>query len=252
MNLAEIGEILKTYVLPIVDVLAVAYLLYRTYTIIAETRAYLALKGLLVIIIAYLFSNILHLDTLNLLLKLVISYGVIAFIVVFHPEIRRVLMRVGENRFWGFSAKGDFQVINEIIKAVKFMSKEKIGGLIVLKRKTGLRNIENTGVRIDAVLSSDLIISIFYKNNPLHDGAIIVDGDRITAASCFLPLSETITGRRYGTRHRAALGLSEDSDAVIIVISEETGIISVAVQSVLKSNYDENSLKNELNKLMSE
>jgi len=252
LSWAYIFEILKTYVLPVIDILAVAYLLYRTYTIIAETRAYLALKGLLVIAIAYLLSNILHLDTLNLLLKIVISYGVIAFIVVFHPEIRRVLMRVGENKFWGLSPKGHFQTINEIIKAVKFMAKKKIGGLIVLKRKAGLRNIENTGIRMDAVLSADLIISIFYKNNPLHDGAIVVEGDRITAASCFLPLSETVTSRRYGTRHRAALGLSEDSDAVIIVISEETGIISVAVNGVLKSNYDENSLKNELNKLMSE
>ncbi|MBN1898160.1 MAG: diadenylate cyclase CdaA [Spirochaetes bacterium] len=245
-------EFIKTFILPVIDILLVTYLLYKTYSIITETRAYLALKGLLLIIVVYLVSSLLPLNTLNLIMKIVISYGVIAFIVVFQPEIRRVLMRMGENKFWGFVADSAFQTLNEIIKAVKFMSKKKIGALIVLKKESGLINIINTGVKLDAMLTSDLIVSIFFKNNPLHDGAIIVEGDRVIAASCFLPLSDAVSRKRFGTRHRAALGLSYDSDAVIIVVSEETGIISVAANGVLKSNYDETSLKNELNRLLSE
>jgi len=249
--LQEILYILKNYLIPILDILAVAYLLYKTYEIIAETRAFLALKGLLLIVIVYLLSNILQMQTLNLILKLAISYGIIAIIVVFQPEIRRVLMRIGERSFSGLSSNVHFEYIGSIVRAVKFMSKKKIGSLIVITRKAGLKNIKNTGVKIDALISEDLIISIFYKNNPLHDGAIIIDGERIVAASCFLPLSESATKREYGTRHRAALGLSEDSDAIIIITSEETGIISVAVEGVLKSNYDETSLKNDLNRLLS-
>lgn len=248
----NILEILRIYILPVIDILAVAYLIYKTYTIVVETRAYIALRGLIVILLIYILSNILKLQTLNLILKFIISYGVIAFIIVFQPEIRRILVRMGENKILSLGTKPEFHPVNEIVQAVLFMAKKKRGALIVLKNKMPLKNIEATGIKMDAVVSTELIISIFFKNNPLHDGAIIIEGDRITAASCYLPLSEASLSKQFGTRHRAALGLSENSDAIVIVVSEETGKIALAYKGNLKTNYNEDSLKNELNKIMAE
>ncbi|MBU1078185.1 MAG: diadenylate cyclase CdaA, partial [Spirochaetes bacterium] len=228
-------DILRYYILPILDILAVAFLLYKTYMILYGTRAMLVLKGLVIIGIIFFTSLILQLQTLNLLIRVLFTYGIIAFIVVFQPEIRRALMRVGENKFFTTLTKGDASTLSEIIDAVKFLSKKKTGALIVFKRQAGLRNIESTGVHVDGSITSELIITLFSKNSPLHDGALLIEAGRIAFASCFLPLTEKKAPRRLGTRHRAAIGLSEESDAVIIVVSEETGRISIAFKGDLKT-----------------
>jgi len=243
-------HILKYYVLPTFDILAVAYILYKSYMILYGTRAILVLKGLIIIVLIYFASVVLSLQTLNILIKFLITYAVIAFIVVFQPEIRRALMRVGENKLFLSYTRRDISYLSEIIDAVKVMAKKKLGALIVIKQKAGLRNIENTGVRVDAFVTSELIISIFSRSTPLHDGALIIEGNRISYASCFLPLSERRVARRIGTRHRASIGLSEESDSITVVVSEETGRISIAHKGDLKTDFDEITLINELNKLL--
>ncbi len=244
-------NIVKYYILPVVDILAVAYLLYKTYMILYGTRAILVLNGLFIIAAIYFSSVVLQLATLNLLIKIFITYGVIMFIVVFQPEIRKALMRVGENKLFSSFAKDDVSTLSEVIDAVKFLSKKKTGSLVVFRKKAGLKNIENTGVRIDGTVNSELIITIFSRNTPLHDGAILIENDRIAYASCFLPLTEKkIPKRRVGTRHRAAIGLSEESDAVIIIVSEETGRISIAYKGELKTDFDDITLINELTRLL--
>ncbi len=241
----------KYYILPVLDILLVAFILYKTYMILYGTRAILVLKGLIIFSLVYFTSVVLHLQTLNLLMKYLVTYGVIAFIVVFQPEIRRALMRVGEQKlFLSYTTKKDIPYLSEIIDAVKFFSKKKTGALIVIKKKAGLRNIENTGVPVDAHITSELIISIFSKNTPLHDGAMLIEGNRISHASCFLPLSEKKLSRAIGSRHRASIGLSEESDAIIVVVSEETGKISIAYKGELKSDFDDITLINELNALL--
>jgi len=244
-------NIAKFYILPILDILVVSFILYKTYMILYGTRAILVLKGLIIFSVVYFVSVVLQLQTLNLLMKYFVTYGFLAFIIVFQPEIRRALMSVGEQRlFLSYTTKKHIPYLSEIIDAIKYLSKKKIGALIVIKRKAGLRNIENTGVPVDAHISSELITSIFSKNTPLHDGALLIEGNRITHASCFLPLTEKKMPRGMGTRHRASVGLSEESDAIIIVVSEETGKVSIAHKGELKSNFDDITLINELNKLL--
>lgn len=243
-------SIFQSYILPALDILAVAYILYKTYMILYGTRAVLVLKGLIIIALIYFASVVLKLNTLNRIIEFIVTYAVIAFIVVFHPEIRRALMRVGENIFFLSYTKQDISYLSEIIDAVKTLSKKKTGALIVIRRKAGLQNIENTGIRLDACITSELIISIFWKNTPFHDGALVIDNNRISYASCFLPLTEKKVAKGVGTRHRAAIGLSEESDAVIIVISEQTGKISIAYKGDLKSDFNEITLINELNMIL--
>ncbi len=246
-------EFIKTWILPIIDILAVAYIFYKSYNIIVSgTRADLVLKGILVIIIIYLLSGLLHLYALNLLLKAVVNYGVIALIVVFHPEIRKVLMRLGEQTIWKMNLKRQDLPVKEIIEAVDELSKTRTGALIVIKRKSGLKNIELSGITIDAIVSKELLLSIFHKNNPLHDGAVLIEGNRITAAACILPISDDIRVRGMGTRHRAAIGMTEDSDAIVLVVSEETGRISIAHGGKLKTNLNKENLTSEILKLIKE
>lgn len=248
----DLLNIIKFWILPIVDILAVTWILYHTYRILYGTRAMLVFNGLVVILGIYFASIILNLYTLNLLIKIFFTYGVIMFIVVFHPEIRRALMRVGENRLFIFGQKDEITIVGKVLNAVKYMSNKKIGALIVFKRKGGLRNIENTGVKLDAFLTNEIVLSIFSKNSPLHDGALIIDNNRVSYAACFLPLSERRLSKEYGTRHRAALGLSEESDAITIVVSEETGRVALAFKADLKTKLDEITLRNELNRLIRE
>lgn len=252
MFFANILELVKYWVLPVLDILAVSWILYNTYKILYGTRAILVLNGLAVIIGIYFISIFLNLHTLNLLIKIFFTYGVITFIVVFHPEIRRALMNVGENRIFLFGQKDEINVIGKLINTVKALSGKNMGALIIIKRKVGLRNIEHTGVKIDAFVTNELLMTIFMKNTPLHDGAVIIDNNRISYAACFLPLSEKKLPIEYGTRHHAALGLSEESDAIVLVVSEETGHISLAYKGELKTNLDTTTLKNELSRLIRE
>lgn len=239
----------------IIDILLVAYLIYKLFTLIKETRAEQLTKGILTIFIFAKISGFLKLYTINWILENTMTIGVLAILIVFQPELRRGLEYLGRSKFF---SKGflDIRVgdqskrVEEIVNAVGSLSRQKIGGLIVLERETGLSDIVETGVEIDGILSSDLLINIFIPNTPLHDGAVVVKGDVIRAASCFLPLTNNPnTGNELGTRHRAALGISEESDSLTIVISEETGAISVAENGELSRYVDTQTLEQILRNL---
>ncbi len=219
----------KTFLLPAVNILIIAFVIYRVYLMISGTRAIQVLKGLAFIILAAWLAQLLHLETVSWLLNQLIGVAVIAIIILFQPELRRILTRLGQNRFFGAFFTQSTDIIEIVAGATEELSNRKIGAIIVIERKVGLRGYIETGVRIDGILSGELFLSIFKKESPLHDGAVIVQRDRVVAAKCILPLTERheiLEG--YGTRHLAGLGLSEETDAFVIVVSEETGKISIA------------------------
>ncbi len=239
----------------IIDIAIVAYVLYRLLLLIRETRAEQVLKGLAILLLATKLSEILQFYTIYWILKNTVTVGVIALLIVFQPELRRALEQIGRGQLFDKSLfvnedKDSSVIINEISKAVLNMAKANIGALIVIERKTGLNDYLETGVRLDAELSGPLLENIFVPNTPLHDGAVIIRGSRIAAAGCFLPLTENPNlSKQLGTRHRAALGISENSDAVAIVVSEETGIISMANNGKLTRYLDSKGLKDMLQKV---
>ena len=233
----------------IIDILVVSYIFYKIYMLIKETRAEQLLKGIILIIFLIPVSSFLHLTMLNWILSNTITIGLLSFIIIFQPEIRRALEHIGRSAFNEKHIimeddKKLQQVIEEIVTAVENLSNSRTGALIVLEQKTGLGDIISTGTTLDAVVSSALLENIFVVNTPLHDGATIIRNDRIVASGCFLPLT-THSGinKKLGTRHRAAIGVSENSDALTIVVSEETGVISLAVNGRLTRNYNRDRLK---------
>lgn len=239
----------------ILDILAVSYLFYKAYMLIRETRAEQLLKGIILIIIFIPISKVLRLEMMYWILSNTITIGVLSFIIIFQPEIRRALEHIGRTAFTDKHILQDEEamakVIEEIVNAVENLSKEKTGALIVIERLTGLGEIINTGTKLDSLVSSALLENIFVVNTPLHDGATIIRNDRIISSGCFLPLtSNNELNRALGTRHRAALGISENSDAIIIVVSEETGTISLAVNGNLTRNYDKARLKDILMRII--
>lgn len=239
----------------ILDILAVSYLFYKGYMLIRETRAEQLLKGIILIIILIPISKVLRLEMLYWILSNTITIGVLSFIIIFQPEIRRGLEHIGRSAFIDKHILQDEEamakVIEEIVNAVESLSREKTGALIVIERLTGLGEIINTGTKLDSLVSSALLENIFVVNTPLHDGATIIRNDRIISSGCFLPLtSNNELNRALGTRHRAALGISENSDAIIIVVSEETGTISLAVNGNLTRNYDKARLKDILMRII--
>jgi diadenylate cyclase len=241
----------KTYLLPVVDVAIIAYVIYKTYTMISGTRAIQVVKGLALIIFAAWLSQFLRLETVSWLLNQLVQVAVIAVIILFAPEIRRMLTKLGQNRFLGVFFKERINIIDIITSSVNTLSRKKIGALIVIEAKVGLKNYIESGIIIDALLSSDLLLSIFKRESPLHDGAVIISGNRIVAAKCILPLTdrhEMLEG--YGTRHFAALGLAEETDAFVIVVSEETGRRSVAWNAHIEMGISINRLRELLDQLL--
>jgi diadenylate cyclase len=239
------------YLLPIIDIGIIAFVIYRTYLIISGTRAIQVVKGLALIILAMWISQFLRLETVSWLLNQLIQVAVIAVIVLFQPELRRMLSKLGRNRFFGAFFKDSVNIIDTLASSVEELSNRKTGALIVIEAKIGLKNYIESGIMIDAILSGGLIYSIFKEESPLHDGAVIIRGGRIVAAKCILPLSERhelLEG--YGTRHLAALGLSEESDAFIIVVSGETGKISIASNGKMEMGVSKNRLKERLETLL--
>lgn len=232
----------------VMDILVVSYIFYKSYMLIRETRAEQLLKGIILIILLIPVSNFFHLTMLNWILTKTITIGVLSFIIIFQPEIRRALEHLGRTAFNDKHILEDEEtmerVVTEIVNSVDNLSKSKTGVLIIIEQLTGLGDIINTGTRLDAVVSSALLENIFVINTPLHDGATIIRNDRIVSAGCFLPLTNNQDlNKKLGTRHRAAMGISENSDALIIVVSEETGTISLAVNGVLTRNYTKERLK---------
>lgn len=219
----------------VLDIAIVAFVLYRLILLIQRTQAEQVLKGLTFLLFITWLSGVLTLNTVYWILKNTATVGVIALLVVFQPELRRALEQIGRGKIFEKATiftqeeRDTTLVIDEIIGAVESMAKDKVGALIVIERKTGLNDVVETGVGIDAQISQQLLENIFVINTPLHDGAVVLRGDRIIAAGCFLPLTNNLgVDKQLGTRHRAALGISENSDAIALVISEETGIVSMA------------------------
>ena len=238
----------------IIDIIIVAYILYEFYILIKETRAEQLLKGLIFIIVVMKLSDWLGLVTLYWIIKNTLTVGVIALIIIFQPELRKALEHLGRSRFLTkrlFETDEDIKrVVDEITIAVSNMAHTKTGALIIIEQETGLNDFVENGVKIDGLVSSELLENIFFENSPLHDGAVIIRKDRILAAGCVLPLTEQEINKELGTRHRAAVGVTESSDAIAIVVSEETGTISISVNGRLTRGYNVERLKNVLTKIL--
>lgn len=239
----------------IVDILAVAFIFYKGYMLIKETRAEQVLKGLLLIIALFPISSLLNLYMLKFILEKTLTIGILSVVIIFQPEIRKALEHIGRTAFDERHTIKDKEersiAVNEIVTAVENLAETKTGALIVIEQKTGLSEIVTSGTILDAKITENLLGNIFVVNTPLHDGATIISGSRILASGCVLPLTTNNNiDKKLGTRHRAALGLSENSDAIIVVVSEETGIISLAVNGRLTRNYDREKLRVILLKIM--
>jgi diadenylate cyclase len=210
----------------VIDILAVAFVVYQLLQIVRGTRAAHILAGIVTVIVIYQIAARTGLEALRTLLASIAPYSAIAVIILFQSEIRRTLARLGRRRLFGYQRP---ESIDEILLALSSFAREKIGALIVLERDIGLRTFIESGVRLDSHVSRDLLLSIFLPGTALHDGAVIIQKDRIAAAACFLPLSTSSSvSSKMGTRHRAGIGITEETDCLSIIVSEETGLISVA------------------------
>lgn len=256
-SLDYLKAILKFNLSSVIDILIVAFLMYRLMLLIKGTRAVQLIKGLAVLLVITAFASLFNLYTINWLLGKAMTALVVALPVVFQPELRRALEKLGRGRFLNhptLTPSGEIdqvKVVNEITRAVTLLSKNRIGGLIVLERETGLEDHIDTGVKVDGLVTAEFLVNIFVPKTPLHDGAVIIRGDRVAAAACFLPLSESPhLPSDLGTRHRAGIGITEHSDAVAVIISEETGYISLAVEGVINRHLDEVELSKRLTDLL--
>ncbi|AOR22454.1 diadenylate cyclase CdaA [Clostridium taeniosporum] len=239
----------------ILDILVVSYIFYKGYMLIKETRAEQLLKGIVLIIVLIPISYLLKLDMLYFILNKTLTIGVLSVIIIFQPEIRRGLEHIGRSAFEDVHYANDKESIqssiNEIVNAVQNLSESKTGALIVMEQKTGLAEIVSSGTILDANISSNLLENIFVVNTPLHDGATIIRNNKILASGCVLPLTNNNNiNKKLGTRHRAGLGLSEVSDALIIIVSEETGVISLAINGKLSRGYDKERLRSILSNII--
>lgn len=257
INMQEIMNYLKTLpqnplkiFLLILDLTIVIYLTVKLVGLIKGTRALQLLKGIIFLIIITIVSGILQLNILNYILTSFMTYGVILLIVIFQPELRRALEQLGSNKinkFFGIDkdiATKTKENIYKIIIAATELSKTKTGALIVIERDIKLKDIMDTGIPIDSEISPQLLVNIFTPKTPLHDGAVVISENRIKAAACMLPLSnDKHVSKRLGTRHRSAIGMSKESDAIVVVVSEETGKISVAKDGTLIADVKEDALK---------
>jgi len=236
--------------LDIADILIVSYIIYRIILLIRGTRAVQMLSGIAVIIIIYFLSGKFELQTLHWLFKTFLSSILLVIVILFQADIRRALTQMGKTPFPKAEAVAESD-LEEIVRAAVYMAKRRIGALIVLERGTGLRDYVGTGHRLDAQLRAELLVAIFLPASPMHDGGVIIHKGRIHSSGCLLPLTQsTRIDKRLGTRHRAALGLSEETDAVIIVVSEETQEISLVQHGTITTFHDEKTLTATLNALL--
>lgn len=241
----------------IAEIIIITVLIYNILVWIKQTRAWNLLKGIIVVLVIVLIAAMFQMNTILWLASKTINVAVIAIIIVFQPELRRALEQLGQKNFFTSLFSFDSQkgqerfserVTNEVVKATYEMAKVKTGALIVIEQDVNLGEYERTGIGLDSMVSSQLLINIFEHNTPLHDGAIIVRGERIVSATCYLPLSDNLSlSKELGTRHRAAVGISEVCDALTIVVSEETGNVSIAIGGELYRNVDAEYLKGKLN-----
>lgn len=256
--LSQINALLGTVgIWDVIDILIVAIILYKVYELLKDTRAITLVKGLVVLLIVTLVSNLLELHAISWLLQKTVTLLFVALPIVFQPELRRALERIGQGKFL---VNDDFvnmeeanSLVNEIDKAVFNMSDKKIGALLVIEKNVGIKEIIDTGIKVDALITSELLMNVFIPNTPLHDGAAVVRGRRMVAAGCYLPLTEDRSlSTELGTRHRSAIGLSEQCDALIIIVSEETGVVSVAENGHIQRHMNHDSLRQRLRPLFHE
>ena len=261
-NFAEITAVIARYLLMIkftdvLDIALMVFVLYKVLNLVQSTKAASLLKGLFVFLAALVLSMVFHLTGINYIMSKMADWGVLALIILFQPEIRRILEQMGSRKFIAFFTKGGGSVdamektISQTVMACSDMSQARTGALIVFEREILLDDMVRSGTVLDASVSSELLKNIFFINAPMHDGAVIVRNGRILGAGCMLPLSKNVNlSKDLGMRHRAGIGMSENSDAVVVIVSEETGTISVAIGGMLRRHLKpeilENLLRNEL------
>ncbi len=245
----------------LIDIAAIAFIIYQITKFLKDSRAGLLVKGIVIILIVSLMANWFNLVTMKWILTRIADSIIIVAAIVFQPELRRALEKMGRSnisnigKFQGVNVDYDNTVncINSVCKAANDMQEKKIGALMVFERKTPLGDIANTGTEIDAAVSTELLENIFYPKSPLHDGGMVIRNNRVLSAGCILPLTaNTDINSQLGTRHRAAIGMSESSDAVVVVVSEETGVISIACNGKLTRGYNPISLREDLNNYLLE
>ena len=232
----------------IIDILIVGTILYKVYEMLQDTRAITLVKGILVLLAVTIVCSWAELHVISWLLQKAVTLLFVALPIVFQPELRRALEHLGQGSFLGTSALLDDDearsVVRELTRAVKQLSSTRTGALLVIERNIGLNDVSATGIQIDGLISADFLLNVFIVNTPLHDGAAVIRGNRLIAAGCLLPLTENRTlSTELGTRHRAAIGLSEQCDALVVVVSEETGTISVAENGHIMRHLDTETLK---------
>lgn len=240
----------------VLDMAIMAFAIYKLLTLVRSTKAASLLKGIFIFMVALWLSSILHLNGINYIMSIMVEWGVLALIILFQPEIRRILEQMGSRKFIVFFTHAETQTIlerciSQTVLACTEMSKTRTGALIVFEREILLDDMVRSGTVLDATVSSELLKNIFFVKAPMHDGAVIIRSGRILGAGCMLPLSKNVNlSRELGMRHRAGIGMSENSDAVVVIVSEETGSISVAIGGMLKRHLTaetlENLLRNEL------
>ena len=256
----HVFDLPKVSVIDVLEIVILAFVIYHVALWIKNTRAWTLLKGIIVLLACYVIAYILGMNVIVWIFERTISIGITALMIVFQPELRRALEELGQknivsnlipfddtrNQNERFSERS----INEIVKATVEMAKVKTGALIIIEKDIDLSEYERTGIELDSTISSQLLINIFEHNTPLHDGAVIIRGDRIVSATCYLPLSDNMgLSKELGTRHRAGVGISEVTDSLTIIVSEETGRISVAVGGKLLRNIDGDLLKKKLTEM---
>ena len=241
----------------LIDILIVAVIIYELLLLTRHTRGSALLKGLFLLLIIALLSNLLGLVSLNWLLTAILQNGAIVLVILFQPEFRKALERMGRSRVFKKGARKNINeekdfIISEILQTIMDLSKRRVGALIVFERQTGLQDVVETGTRLNADISAPLLENIFEPNTPLHDGAVVIRDTEVMAAACILPLAEASgVSRELGTRHRAAIGISENTDAIVLVVSEETGIVSMARDGELKRPLTVKMLEEILNEIFS-
>lgn len=246
------------YVSDIVEIIIIAVIMYYLILWFRKSRAWGLLKGILVLLLFMFVASMFHLTTLLWIINRTLNVGIIAIVIIFQPELRRALEELGKKnvifkilKFGDSSSEERFsdKTVEELTRATLELAKAKTGALMVIKQEHDLGEFTETGIKLNATITSQLLINIFEKNTPLHDGAVVIEGDKIVAATCYLPLSDSPSlSKELGTRHRAGLGTSEVTDSIVIIVSEETGSISIAKEGKLIRYADASILKNELTK----
>ena len=249
LTLAQLPLYMHAYWKPAFEIGVFWFAYYLLFVYIKDSGMIQALKGLTILVVMFAVAHVMEFKTIRWVLSHVFQLSILGFIIVFHPELRRGLTRIGQSPLFRIFVK-EQKLLDELVKAMLSMSSQRIGSLVAIEREMSLKPYTETGTPLDAVLTAELLMTIFMPNTPFHDGGVIVQGGRVSAVGCLFPLSQSQTiSKALGTRHRAAVGLSEETDALVIVVSEETGIISIMNKGKMVRDLDEKGLRDALNEL---